>query len=243
MSKLSSSRRDEKLKNAAFKEAFEHDAYLKRWRKLLDVTFNKNDTLELAKAIQSAKPNLSLYQAKLLVSQCHSYDYECFSDVFIKLFDEKMAAEIDQLLKYLFYMGKANYEKTHTPEYEKALDDWFDSSFEEAVETDEWITLGEGNRDPILDSSEEERQIMKKEFAEEKEELGNKIANWIKENPKVQRALPTMFRIWCKNYAHWSWNADGRKVCMQLNAVRQDVLTQNWTDLAKQFENLPGWWD
>ena len=35
----------------------------------------------------------------------------------------------------------------------------------------------------------------------------------------------------------------GARFRTQLNAVRQDVLTQDWADLAKQFENLPGWWD
>ena len=35
----------------------------------------------------------------------------------------------------------------------------------------------------------------------------------------------------------------GVKVCTQLDAVKQDVLAQDWADLAKQFENLPGWWD
>lgn len=225
------------------KAAFQHDADVKKWRKLLGATFNKHDTLELAKVIQAAKPNLSLYQAKLIVSQCCFYDYEWFATVFIKLFDEEMAAEIDQLLDYLDSMGKTYYEKTNTPEYEKALKDWFNYSFEKALESDGKVTLDEEGRDPILDPSEEEKQIMKKEMAEEEKELGNKIANWIKENPNVQQALPTIFRIWCKNYAHWSWNADWRKVCTQLNAVRQDVLTQDWADLAKQFENLPGWWD
>lgn len=87
----------------------------------------------------------------------HTYDYEWFSDVFIKLFDEELATEIYQLLDYLDSMGKTHYEKTHTPEYEKALDNWVKSSFEKAEENDEGITLGEGNRDPILDSSEEEK--------------------------------------------------------------------------------------
>ena len=114
-------------------------------------------TLELAKAIQSAKLNLSLYQAKLIVAHCHFYDYEWFSDVFIKLFDEELATEIYQLLDYLDSMGKTHYEKSHTPEYEKAWDNWVESSFEKAEENDEGITLGEGNRDPILDSSEEEK--------------------------------------------------------------------------------------
>jgi hypothetical protein len=54
---------------------------------------------------------------------------------------------------------------------------------------------------------------MKKEVAEEKKKLEEKIANWIKENTEVQQALPTIFRIWCKNYAHWSWNSDWRQVC------------------------------
>ena len=96
---------------------------MKKWRKLLGATFNKHDTLELAKVIQAAKPNLSLYQAKLIVSQCCFYDYEWFATVFIKLFDEEMAAEIDQLLDYLKYKiqwGKTYYEKTEHPRIRKS---------------------------------------------------------------------------------------------------------------------------
>lgn len=247
VSKLGSQALDERIKNEVFKIAFEHNAYLKKWRKLLSVSYNKHDTLEFAKAVKLAKPDLSLYQARLIVSQCSYYGYGWFGNIFVRLFDEKLANEIEELLKYISLMGKTHYEKVHTPEYEKALDKWFEGSFEKILDSSgeetEVFTLNEKNQDPILNITEEEQQIMKTEMKEEEKELGEKIANWVKENQNIQQALPTIFRIWSKTYSHWSWNAGWREVCGQLDAVRQDILEQNWSDLAKQFQNLPGWWD
>ncbi|WP_103660674.1 hypothetical protein [Lactobacillus sp. HT06-2] len=45
------------------------DHYFKYWRKVTHANYNKRDSLRLAKALQAAKPELSLYQAKLFISQ------------------------------------------------------------------------------------------------------------------------------------------------------------------------------
>lgn len=56
--------------------------YLKHWRTITHISYNKRDTLRLARALQVVKPELTLYQAKLFMSQINWYDYSYFLTCF-----------------------------------------------------------------------------------------------------------------------------------------------------------------
>ena len=226
------------------KQLLKKNEYLPYWRKILDISYNKHDTLVLAKALCNLKPSLSLWQAKLIVSESPWFDYRWFNDSLIKLNNPELAKKVDQLFDYIYDMGKTHYLKINTPEYEKALDDWFNKAMDTGTDNDDGsFTLGSPKEDPILIVSEKERAIAKKEVAEEQNELGQLITDWIKNDRTVQTTVIAFLRVWAKNYRHHGFNANWRIPTNQMEKARRNIINHNWNDLPNQFSQMLGWWD
>lgn len=226
------------------KKLYKNGQYLPYWRNIIGISYNKHDTLVLAKALCDYKPDLSLYQAKLIISNCPWYDYHWFNDYLIKLNNPQLAKEINLLFEYIYNFGKTHYLKSHSPEYEKALNKWFDEAIQSGTNNNDGsFTLGSPEENPILIMTEDDRKLAKKEVAEETHELGQLITNWIKQDQAIQTVVMTFLRVWAKNYRKHSFNANWRMPTKQMSKAYNNIKHHNWNDLPTQFANIAGWWD
>lgn len=83
LEKLIKNEEDEEAKDKLWHQLVEEPVYLKNWRKIFDIPYNKHDTLALAKAYCQINPHLTLYQAKLLVAESPWYDYGWVTDILL----------------------------------------------------------------------------------------------------------------------------------------------------------------
>ena len=246
LEKLVKHEKDEEAKNKLWHKLIKEPVYLKNWRKTFDVPYNKHDTLALAKAYCQINPHLTLYHAKLLVAESLWYDYGWVADILLKRVMRlpNEAKRLNQLLEYLDSYGETHYKKQQLPEYQKALDEWFDRLIETGEDRpDGSFETGEVKQSPILETSDEERSIAKREMDEETKAIGELMVKILVDHPSYQAPMATILHIWHKNYSHHAYNADWREVANQMRQAETDIIKQNYIDLAKQFSRLPGWWD
>lgn len=233
----------ESVDNKIIEDVFVHGKYIKHWRKVFKPTFNKKYTMKLAKAIKTAYPKFSLYQAKVFTSQYKWYDYYWLCDYLVRFFDKDLANKLCTLLDYIDNGGKTRYELVNSPEYEKALSDWFDELHKYSETLKDGSILMDPNKVPrpeILNIYN--RKQMETETRQELSEFGQLLSDWIFNSH--QDLMISIFDAWRHTYIRYCYNADGYDVFKQMswtiNAIKHNDQEKTAKLLADYFA---GWWD
>lgn len=219
--------------------------YLRNWRKLTSISFNKRDTYKLAKSYQIIKPEYSLYQAKLAISQYKWWDYGYFINL-ISSFDSQTANKIEHLINEIDAGGKTQYIKQSTSAYKQQLDARSQEIFSEKnIQADGSISFSndDKNKYPLLKLTEKEISKAKSEIKEEKTKLGQILALWFKNNQKYHNFFILYLEVWAHNYNRYAMNMNSLEVGKQLLRTKNDLLSEKWLNLAHDFEYLMNWWD
>lgn len=244
LGKLKQSGNEDAYIQALRNQGLKQNSYIPYWRKQLGCSYNKHDTLAMARLLTPIWPRLSLWQRKLIVSQCDWYNYRWFVDYVITPVNGMQGMQINKLLSYLDDGGQTMWTKHQDPKYREALSNWFDLSMQRAKhEPDGSNVLGEAHRAPILDVTDEERAKAQQEMVDETNEIARLLTMTIKENPRIWTSLVGILRIWIKNYRRKSYNAAWRETTKQMQDARQGIINRDWLQVEKAFRSFPGWWD
>lgn len=220
--------------------------YLKHWWTITHISYNKRDTLRLARALQVVKPELTLYQAKLFMSQINWYDYSYFFDLLLFL-DNRYQNKFNELLTYLDCGGKTFYERENTQEYEKQLDDYWKEKMASAVKRSDGSVIVEYDLEledkyPLLKKSKEDYQHSKEEMATELDELTTLMVSLVKKH-QYKDMIFLYLNSWQHRYSLCSDHVRAHEVGRQISQAKMDLTVENWLALKEDFKNVLGWWN
>lgn len=219
--------------------------YLPKWRKKLYCSYNKRDTVRLAKALTGISP-LTLLQAKYVICAADWWEYTDFINNIIHLFYPDLAEKIVKDLDILSDGDPSRHAKINSPEYTQALRKQFDDALSKKVvhrDGSVSFSLDTDNEPEILKISDQEKRIMKKEIAEYQILIGQELADFCQNNPNYHPFLILYLRTWAHNYNRHSQTMNCHTVGRQIMKTANDLKAKSYQALAVDFKKIPGWWD
>lgn len=244
--KLAKSEENADKINEILDVSLNQNIYLKHWRKLTHIAFNKRDTLRLAKNLRSVKPELSLYQAKLIISKLKWWEYEYFIEL-IEMFDKDGTKKIRQTLEYLSDFGKTHHEKMQTEEFNRQLDAKWEDMLQQAKMGENQSILLSPEQDkgkyPLLEWTHEELELARRETKEENKKLAEQLTHCLKDNLRYKSLFVTYLDVWSHSYAKKAFNANYASVARQIKQAKHDLQAEKWQSLTGDLLSFRDWWD